>query len=104
MRPITASSLYSRRLLRKVGRPLAILAALDSGDVSGMQWHPKRSLADPEPSKGCRRLWAYLLDQKLSVIQAKITELRKLERHLREAKERCEPGVGHGMRRELPGH
>lgn len=31
-----------------------------------------------------------LLDQKLSVIRAKIAELRKLERHLKEAKERCD--------------
>ena len=31
-----------------------------------------------------------LLDQKLTVIHAKITELRKLERHLREAKGRCD--------------
>jgi len=31
-----------------------------------------------------------LLDQKLTVIHAKITELRKLERHLKEAKGRCD--------------
>ncbi len=31
-----------------------------------------------------------LLDQKLTVIHTKITELRKLERHLREAKGRCD--------------
>ncbi len=31
-----------------------------------------------------------LLDEKLTVIHAKITELRKLERHLKEAKGRCD--------------
>jgi MerR family mercuric resistance operon transcriptional regulator len=31
-----------------------------------------------------------LLDEKLTVIHAKITELRKLERHLKEAKARCD--------------
>ena len=31
-----------------------------------------------------------LLDQKLTVIHAKITELRRLERHLKEAKGRCD--------------
>ncbi len=31
-----------------------------------------------------------LIDQKLTVIHAKIAELRKLERHLREAKGRCD--------------
>ncbi len=31
-----------------------------------------------------------LLDQKLTIVHAKITELRRLERHLREAKRRCD--------------
>jgi len=43
-----------------------------------------------------------LLDQKLTVIHAKITELRKLERHLRAAKGRCDRELATECARTCP--